>query len=63
MPEAWTGDLVKKMHMHQISRAELAKSMDVSPQWISAILNGHRTAKNAELRFNEAVDDIISRED
>lgn len=61
MPEPWTGNIVRDLHIYQISHAELAREMSVSPQWVSAVLNGRRTAKNAETQFRNALDNIISR--
>ena len=58
---SWRGDLVGRMHDHRITGKELAKELGVTDRWISAVINGHRDPKNAELLFNAAVDAIICR--
>ena len=58
---SWRGNLVGRMHDHRITGKELAKELGVTDRWISAVINGHRDPKNAELLFNAAVNSIIER--
>ena len=62
MLEKWTGEVVGEMHIHRITAQQLAEELGVSNRWVSAVLNGHRTSKNAEQQFKTAVNNIISRE-
>ena len=58
--EKWIGDAVGKMHINQISNIELAGALNVTPQYISEILNGKKTPKNIESRVMTAIDEIIA---
>ena len=55
----WTGKLKGKMHNSGITCTELAEYMGVSKQYISYLLSGKRQTKNAAIRLNIAVDQII----
>lgn len=59
MPAQWTGNLVGRMHNSRISNRELADKLGVSNKWVSMVLNGHRSPKDAEQRFNAALDELI----
>lgn len=58
----WIASAVGKMHVNKISNIELAKKMNVTPQYISMILNGKKSTKNAETRINDAIDSIIAEQ-
>ncbi len=58
--DAWIAQAVGLMHVTKISNMELAKHMGVSHQYISEILNGKKTPKDAESRIMTAINDIIS---
>lgn len=60
MPAQWTGDIVRKMHIKQITNAALAKKLKVTDSWVSMVLNGKRDPKGAELRFNSALDELMA---
>lgn len=60
MPAQWTGDLISKMHLHNISKKQLAEHEGLHPKYVGMILNGKKTPPNAEERFNKAVDEIIA---
>lgn len=60
MPEKWTGDVVALMHVNQISNRELAKHLNVSPAYISMVLNGHKKSAGAEARFRTALNELIA---
>lgn len=55
----WTGELVGKMHNHKISKTQLADNLGVTREYVSMVLNGHRTPAGAEEKFCNAVDEII----
>jgi hypothetical protein len=55
----WIGEFVGKMHCNKITSTELALEMNVTREYISMILNGHRTPKDAKDRFNKALDNIL----
>lgn len=54
MPEKWTGELVGKMHNFKITQEDIAREMGTTKAYISMILNGSKTPKNAEKRLNDA---------
>jgi cyanate lyase len=54
MPEAWTGELIGRMHNARITYDDLAAEMGVKKAYICMILNGRRKPINAEARMNEA---------
>lgn len=61
MPEAWTGNLVGKMHNKKITYDEVAAEMGVTKSYISMILNGNRKPDGIRERMEKAVNDIIAR--
>lgn len=60
MPAQWTGDLISKMHLHDISIKRLAEHENLHPKYVGMILNGKRTPPGAEERLIKAVDEIIA---
>ena len=60
LPKNWTGDLVGLMHVHKISKKQLADHIGVTREYVSLVLNGHRKPAGAEEKFKTAVDEIIS---
>ncbi len=63
MPAQWTGLIVGKMHTNSINNAKLAQKLGVSESWISMVLNGKREPKNAEARFNAALDELLAEKE
>lgn len=59
MSAQWTGDLVGKMH-GKITHIELANYLGIHPKYLSAVLNGRRCPKNAQERYERAVDEILA---
>lgn len=55
----WTGDIVGKMHVYEITAITLAQKLGYNPKYLSAILNGHVAPKNAEQRLSAAINDLI----
>ena len=60
LPKNWTGNLVGLMHVHKISKKQLADHIGVTREYVSLVLNGHREPKGAEEQFKTAVNEIIS---
>lgn len=58
--ERWISTAVGKMHTNRITQIELAKHMGVTNDWISLILRGKRTPKNARERIMTAINEIIA---
>ena len=56
----WTADLVGQMHKYKISKTKLADQLGVSREYVSMVLNGHRTPAGAEEKFRSAVDTIVA---
>ena len=54
MPEAWTGELIGRMHNARISYDNIAKELGCTSAYVSMILNGKRNPPNAEARLNDA---------
>jgi plasmid maintenance system antidote protein VapI len=54
----WIGDVVGLMHKFGISNKQLAAHMDVTPEYISMVLNGHREPSGIEARIRNAIDEI-----
>lgn len=60
MPAKWTADIIGKMHLHGVTRKQLAKELNLHEKYVIAVLNGKREPPNAEERFNAALDSIIA---
>ena len=56
----WTGDLIGKMHIHGIRKAELAAKLGCTRASVTMIMNGERTPKGVQERYEAAVDAIIA---
>ena len=63
MPEAWTGELLMKMHNNGIKRVQLAAEMGVTKAYISMNLNGVRSVPGMRERMEAAVDRLIERKE
>lgn len=61
MPDAWTGNLVGKMHNKRVTYDDLADELGVTKSYISMVMNGKRKPKGCRERFEKAVNDIIAR--
>lgn len=62
MPAQWTGDLVGKMHLFGITKKELADQVGCSREYLSSILNGHRSPKDAQQTVEAALDRLINEQ-
>lgn len=61
MPEAWTGELVGKMHNEHVTYDDLANMLGVGKSYISMVLNGSRNPKDAKERFEKAFVDCVAQ--
>ncbi len=59
MPEKWTGELVKKMHMNRVSATELAQQAGFTKAYVSMILNGSRHPRGAQETLETALTAIV----
>ena len=62
MPDKWTSDLIADMHVHRITRIQLADKLSYTPEYVSMVLNGKREPKNAEQVFRAALDELIAEQ-
>lgn len=62
MSAQWTGDIIGKMHMHHIKKKQLAECIGITPEYLSMVLNGHRSPPDAERKFRMALDTLISEQ-
>ncbi|PKM72825.1 MAG: hypothetical protein CVU91_07300 [Firmicutes bacterium HGW-Firmicutes-16] len=60
MPAQWSADLIGKMHLYGITAKQLADKVGWNPKYLSTVLNGHRTPKNAEQMLTKALTELIS---
>ena len=60
MPEAWTGELLMKMHNNGIKRVHVARELGVTKEYIGMILNGVRSTPGMRARMEAAVDRLIA---
>ena len=58
----WIGEFVGRMHCHRITITEIAQEMDVTREYLSMILNGHREPNGISDRMNAALDSIIEKQ-
>lgn len=56
----WTGDLVGLMHDNKISKTDLAKELNMSREYVSMVLNGHREPPGARELFFDAARRILA---
>ena len=61
MPAEWTGELIGKMHVEGITSLQLAEAVGWNPKYLSTVLNGHRTPKNAEEKLRNGLDAIMNK--
>ncbi len=59
MPAQWTGELIGRMHLANITRKQLAEQLNLHPKYVIAILNGDKSPKDAEEKFNNALEELI----
>jgi transcriptional regulator with XRE-family HTH domain len=58
----WTGEFVGRMHINGVTKTQLAQEMGVSREYVSMILNGHRNPDGIEQRMNDALSNLIEKQ-
>ncbi len=61
MPAQWTAELVGKMYLYGITAKQLAAEVGWNDKYLSSVMNGHRTPKEAEQKLAAALERLISR--
>lgn len=61
MPPHWTASIVGSLHTNRITKKQLAEQIGCTPEYVSMILNGHRSPKGADETFNRALDELIQQ--
>jgi hypothetical protein len=57
----WIGDFVGRMHRHKITITEVSQEMEVTREYLSMILNGHREPAGIEKRMNDALNSLVEK--
>lgn len=57
----WMADLFGRMRSNKVKDAELAAEVGWHPKYLSAVLNGHKTPKDAEEKLTAALNRILDR--
>lgn len=50
------------MHLNGITKKQLAQKLEFTAEYVSMVLNGHREPPDAETKFTEAVNSLISEQ-
>lgn len=58
--EEWISEAVGKMHINKIKGIDIAKHLGFTAQYISEILNGKKTPKNAKEKILSAIDELCN---
>ena len=61
MREAWTGELVGKMHVNEVSIKELAAEMNCTKNYAGMCLNGHRKPEGIQERMENAFERVMEK--
>ena len=59
MPAEWTGEIVKKMHLANITRQDVASKLGVTPEYVSMVLKGSRNPAGAQDKFETALEELL----
>lgn len=57
----WLGEIVGEMHIAGITSKQLAAEVGWHEKYLSAVLNGHRSPKNAEKTLREALGRLLEK--
>lgn len=60
MPAQWTADVISKMHLKSITGKQLAAKVGWNPKYLSQVLNGRKTPRDAEVKVRAALDALLS---
>ncbi len=55
----WIAGAVGLMHINKITHSDIAAKMGITREYVSMILNGKKSQKDAEERFTNAINEII----
>ena len=61
MREAWTGELVGRMHNAEVTKPQLAAEMNCSVAYVNMCLSGSRTPKGGRERMEAAFENILRK--
>ena len=61
MREEWTGVLIGRMHVEEITMQDMATEMQCTKSYVSRLLNGTRNPPNARERLEAAFENILRR--
>lgn len=58
MPAQWTAEIIGEMHLKCVTAKQLAAAVGWHPKYLSQVLNGHKTPKDAEQKLRVALSGI-----
>ena len=61
--DQWTGEVMGKLHVYEISCKTLADKLGWHEKYLSAVLNGHRKPKKAEAQVMQALNELIQEKE
>lgn len=61
MPKPWTGKLVGKMHVNDVTVQDLADELGFSRGYVSMLLNSEREPRGTRSRLEAAYEAVIQR--
>lgn len=61
MREEWTGEVVKTMHLKEISQGDIAAEMGVTKSYVSMLLNGARQVEGAREKVEAALERAVEK--
>lgn len=59
MPAQWTAEILGEMHLHGVTAKQLSEKLGFNPKYVSAVMNGRRSPKEAETKFRTALAELI----
>lgn len=59
MGAQWIEEISGKLKSHHITQKQLASCLGMSEVYVSTIMNGHRSPKNAEQKFRSALEELL----
>lgn len=60
MAAQWTGEVIGQMHLGNVTMKALAAEVGWHPKYLSAVMNGHRSPKDAEEKVRAALNRLLS---
>lgn len=63
MRPEWTGEVVKQLHVAELSTADLAREMELTQGYVRMILDGQRNPLGAEARIKTALFSLLHQRD